>query len=207
MTPLRGFGRAFDRITIYLPIILMGVLALGTYWLARTTPVFAPSTPERAPTHEPDYFMRGFSVKSFDASGRLKAEIHGAEARHYADTDTLEIDEPRIRSFNQEGALVLASARRGISNADGSQVQLIGGAVVTREAPPARRKDEPDLEIRGDFLHAFTDQERVVSNKPVRLTRGNDVFEGDGLDFDNAKRVLELKGNVRGQLQPRVPAH
>ena len=31
-------GRVWDRISIYLPIILMGVLALGTYWLVRNTP-------------------------------------------------------------------------------------------------------------------------------------------------------------------------
>jgi lipopolysaccharide export system protein LptC len=205
VTPLRGFGRAWDRITIYLPIILMGVLALVTYWLARTTPVFAPSAPEAPPNHEPDYFLRGFSVKSFDATGRLKSEIRGVEARHFADTDTLEIDEPRIRSFSEEGAVVVATARHGISNADGSQVQLIGNADVTREAPPARRATEPKLEIRGEFLHAFMEQERVTSNKPVTLLRGADVFQGNSLDYDNQKRVLELTGAVRGTLQPKPP--
>jgi lipopolysaccharide export system protein LptC len=206
VTPLRGFGRAWDRITIYLPIILMGVLALGTYWLARTTPVFAPSAPEAPPNHEPDYFLRGFSVKSFDATGRLKNEIRGVEARHYADTDTLEIDQPRIRSFSAEGAVVVATATRGISNADGSQVQLIGNAEVTREVPEARRATEPKLEIRGEFLRAFTEQERVLSNKPVTLTRGTDVFQGNSLDYDNQKHVLELTGAVRGTLQPRPQA-
>ena len=206
MTPLRGFGRAWDRISIYLPIILMGLLALGPYWLARTTPVFAPSAPEAAPTHDPDYFLRGFSVKSFDATGRLKSEIRGIEARHFADTDTLEIDEPRIRSFSEEGAVVVASAKRGVSNADGSQVQLIGNAVVTREAPPARRATEAKVEIRGDFLHAYMEEERVVSNKPVTLVRGTDVFQGNSLQYDNRKRVLELVGAVRGTLQPKPAA-
>jgi lipopolysaccharide export system protein LptC len=197
---LRGFGRALDRITIYLPVILMGLLALGTYWLARTTPTFSPGAPELAPTHDPDYFLRGFSVKSFDAAGRLKSEIRGVEARHYADTDTMEVDQVRIRSFDEEGGVVVASARRGISNADGSQVQLMGDAVVTREAPPARRGTDPKLEIRGEFLHAYMDQERVVSNKPVTLMRGSTVFQGNSLNFDNQKRVLELAGNVRGTL-------
>ena len=206
MTTQRGFGRAWDRISIYLPIILMGLLALGTYWLARTTPVFAPSAPEAAPSHDPDYFMRGFSVKSFDASGRLKSEIRGVEARHFADTDTLEIDEPRIRSFSQEGAVVVASAKRGISNADGSQVQLMGNAVVTREAPPERRGTDPKVEIRGEFLHAFMEQERVLSNKPVTLLRGADVFEGNSMEYDNQKHVLELTGAVRGTLQARPAA-
>jgi lipopolysaccharide export system protein LptC len=206
VTKLRGFRRAWDRITIYLPVILMGLLALGTYWLARTTPNFAPSAPEAPPTHDPDYFLRGFSVKSFDPTGRLKSEIRGVEARHYADTDTLEIDEPRIRAFSAEGAVIVATAKRGISNADGSQVQLIGNAVVTRAAPPTSAASEPNMEIRGDFLHAYMEQERVISNKPVTLIRGDSVFHGDNLDYDNQKRVLELTGNVHGTLQPKAPA-
>jgi lipopolysaccharide export system protein LptC len=197
----RAIWRAWDRLSIYLPVILMGLLALGTYWLARnTTPGAAPSA-DRPPTHEPDYFMRGFAVKSFDASGRLKTELHGVEARHYPDTDTLEIDEARIRSFDAKGMLTVATARRAISNADGSQVQLIGDAVVTREAGPGT----PRMEIRSEFLHAFMDSERVKSNKPVRLTRGGDVFTADNLDYDNLDRVLDLQGRVRGMLQPGNP--
>jgi lipopolysaccharide export system protein LptC len=203
VTKQRGLGRAWDRITIYLPVILMGVLAMGTYWLARNTPTFAPATPERAPTHEADYFLRGFSVKSFDPNGRLKSEIHGTEARHYPDTDTLEIDQPRIRAYNEKGALTVATAKRGISNADGSQVQLIGDAVVTHQATAANGQAQPKLEIRGEFLHAYTEQERVTSNQPVTLIRGDDVFHGNSLDYDNLERQLEMQGRVRGTLTPR----
>lgn len=202
MSPLRGFGRAWDRISIYLPIILMGLLALGTYWLARNTPGAAPIVGEHAPTHDPDYFLRGFSVKSFDRNGRLKNEIRGSEARHFPDTDTLEIDQPRIRSYSEKGALTVATADKAISNSDGSQVQLIGHAVVTREAPEGQRAAQPRLEIRGEFLHAFMDEERVKSDQPVTIARGDDVFQGDNLDYDHLDRVLELRGRVRGTLRP-----
>jgi lipopolysaccharide export system protein LptC len=204
VSKLRGFGRAWDRVTIYLPIILMGVLALGTYWLARNTPTFAgPAGQLRAPTHEPDYFLRGFSVKSFDPKGRLKTEIHGTEARHFPDTDTMEIDQPQIRSYDEKGALTIATAKRALSNADGSEVQLFGNAVVTRESKNAGGQPLPKLEIRGEFLHAFADSERVKSHLPVTIKRGDDVFEGDSLNYDNLERVLEMNGRVRGTLQPR----
>lgn len=203
MTALRRFGRAWDRISIYLPVILMGLLALGTYWLARNTPSFTAPGVQAPPTHEPDSFLRGFSVKSFDPNGRLTSEIRGAEARHYPDTDTTEIDQPRIRQFNERGALTMATARRAISNADGSQVQLIGDAVVTREGADASGRPQPKLEIRGEFLHAYMDEERVKSHLPVTLKRGGDVFQGDNLDYDNLDRLLELRGRVRGVLQPR----
>ena len=193
--------RAWDRVSTYLPVILMGLMALGTYWLARNTPSFAAPGAQRTLTHEPDYFMRGFSVKSFDPDGRMKSEIHGAEARHYPDTDTLEIDQPRIRSFNAEGMLTVATARLAMSNADGSEVQLIGNAVVTRE-PAEGAKDAPRMEIRSEFLHLFVQAERIRSHKPVVLKRGDDEFHADTLEYNHLERVLELRGRVRGQIGP-----
>ena len=203
MRNIRGFRRAWDRITIYLPVILMGVLALATYWLARSTPSLGGNgtAAAAAAKHEPDYFLQGFSVKSFAPDGRLKSEIHGTEGRHYPDTDTLEIDQPRMRAFSDNGALTVATAKRAISNGDGSQVQLIGDAVVTREAP--RSQPQPRLEVRGEFLHVYANEEKVKSDRPVTLKRGDDVFQADHMDYDNLDRVMELKGRVRGVLQPR----
>jgi lipopolysaccharide export system protein LptC len=196
--------RGWEGVAVYLPIILMGMMALGTYWLARNTPALGPAEAQRVASHDPDYFMKRFSVKTFDAVGRVKSEVYGTEARHYPDTDTLEIDEPRIRSFNARGELTVASARRALSNGDGSEVQLIGEAVVTREATSDPQGHvRPRLEFRGEFLHAFLDADRVKSHKPVELTRGTDRFTADSLDYDNIDQVLELRGRVHGVLQPR----
>ena len=200
----RSLWRAWDRVSIYLPVMLMGLMALGTYWLARNTPTFGEPAAQRHKTHEPDYFMRRFSVKSFGPDGHLKSEVHGTEARHYPDSDTLEIDQPRIRAFNKEGHLTIATADRALSNADGTEVQLIGHAVVTRE--PAKAADgqvTEKFEIRGEFLHVFMETERVKSHKPVRITRGGNEFTADSLDYDNLDRVLELQGRVRGVIAPR----
>jgi len=82
----------FDRLTLYLPVLLMGALAMSTYWLVRTTPPANIPAPVAKVEHLPDYFMRQFAVKTFDAEGKLKSEVSGAEARHFPDTDTLEID-------------------------------------------------------------------------------------------------------------------
>lgn len=194
----------WDRLAIYLPVILMGVLALGTYWLARNTPSFlGGSDAQRAVTHDPDYFMRDFAVRTFDLNGKLRTEVFGTEARHYPDTDTMEIDQPRIRSYNEQGVVTVATARTGISNADGSEVQLVGNAVVVRDPVPGTKV--PRMEFRGEFLHAFLNTERVRSHKPVTLIRGNDKFTGDGMEYDNLNRVLDMRGRVHGLLLPDGP--
>lgn len=198
---------AWDRMSIYLPIILMAVLALGTYWLVRTTPVFPEPAGIQAPRHEPDYFMRRFAVKTFDADGRLKSEVFGAEARHFPDTDTLEIDQPRIRSYNASGHLTVATARRALSNADGSEVQLFGDAVVVRDAAVDKSgQPVPSFEFRSEFLHAFMNTERIKSHLPVVMTRGGDRFAADAMDYDNLERVMDLHGRVRTLLAPRKSA-
>lgn len=195
--------RAWDRLSLYLPVLLMGLLALATWWLVRNAPQPQPALSASAPRHEPDYFMKEFSVKSFDVSGRLQSEVQGAVARHYPDTDTLEIDDVRLRSLGANGRLVRATADRALSNADGSEVQLHGNAVVVREAPrTAQGGVVPPLEFRGEFLHAWPKQERVRSDQPVILTRGKDRFTADSMEYDNLEQVLQLRGRVRGVLVP-----
>lgn len=194
---------AWERLSLYLPVLLMGVLALGTYWLVRSTPLLLPAEPAAEVRHEVDYFMRKFSVKTFDAAGRLKSEVLGDQARHYPDNDTLEIDLVRIRSFSEEGGLTTATAKRALTDGHANEVQLFGNAQVVRE-PLADQAGQmqPRLEFRGQYLHAFMDTERVKSHQPVTLIRGNDQFTADAMDYDHKERVIRLNGRVRGTLVP-----
>lgn len=197
------YKNIWERFLLYLPLAVMGLLALGTYWLVRVTPEAAGPVSERAASHEPDYFMQGFSVRTFDATGRIRTEVFGDKARHYPDTLWMEIDGIRIRSFDTQGRVTTATANRGLTNEDNSEVQLLGNAVVVREAEVSKRANAaPRMEYRGEFLHAFMATEKVKSHKPVELLRGEDRFTAESLDFDNVEQVLELHGRVRGTLVP-----
>lgn len=201
---IRLARQAWDRLSIYLPIALMGLLALGTYWLVRSTPLIGESASEQPLRKDPDYLMERFSIRTFDAHGRLKSEVSGEQARHYPHTDILEIEDVRIRSFNSRGHLTTASARRALANNDATEVQLIGDALVVREATLDRGTGStlPRVSFSGEFLHAFLQDERIRSHKPVELTRGSDRITANSLDYSNFDQVVELRGRVRGTLQP-----
>ena len=65
----------------------------------------------------------------------------------------------------------------------------------------------PSMQFRGEFLHAWVNEERVSSNQPVTLIRGTDQFTGDAMDFENLNQVLNMRGRVRGIMRPsRAPA-
>lgn len=193
-----------EHFVAWLPVLLMAFFALGTWWLVRNAPSMPGSEVARPPRHEPDYFMRDFSVRSFDSAGQLQSEIVGTEGHHYPDTDTLEVQVPRMRSFDEQGRLTVATARRAISNGDGSEVELFGDAHVVREAVRSTRGETlPKLEFRGEYLRALIEMDRVSSDKPVELMRGADRFTGDTLDYDNSSGVANLTGRVRGVLQAK----
>lgn len=197
------FKDTWDRFVLYLPLLMMGALALATYWLVHTASPVGATAAQPPLTHDPDYFMNGFSVRTFAAGGRVRSEVLGDKARHYPDTQWLEIDAIRIKSYDDKGRLTTATANRGLTNEDTSEVQLMGNAVVVREASaPEGGAAQPRMEYRGEFLHAFMTTERVISHKPVVLTRGKDRFSADTLDYDNVEQVIQMRGHVRGTLVP-----
>ena len=203
MTLNERMRRVWEIFSIYLPILLMGLLALGTWWLVRNAPKPIEQPQQRAISHEPDYYMRDFTIKSFDATGRLQSEIQGETLKHFMDTDTLEIQKARMRSISPDGRVTLATANRALSNSDGTEVQLFGDAVVMREEfKKTGAKPVPPMQFKGEFLHVWPNEERVKSHLPVTLTRGPDQFTGDAMDFDNYSQVLNMRGDVKGQMQP-----
>ncbi len=196
-------ARIAELLSAYLPLLLMALLASGTWWLVKNTPVPSQANAASTPRHEPDYAMTQFTVQRFLPEGSMRLQVEGNALRHYPDTDTLEIDQARVRSWGPDGRETVATARLAQSNADGSEVQLSGGARVTRQAltspalPGSAFKPDDAIEFKGEFLHAFFKAQRVQSHLPVTVTRGRTVMRADSFEYDNVAGVLLLKGRVR----------
>ncbi len=193
-----------ELLSAYLPMLLMSVLALGTWWLVKNTPVPLSPTQDAPKRHEPDYQMQGFDVQRFDAKGALRVRVSGREMRHYPDTNTLEIDDVRVHATGADGAVLIAKAARGVSNADGSEVQLLGAARVQRFVRDASGllASAPQVDIQGEFVQVFVALERLRSDRPVRVSYPGGELHAQSLDYDNLKGLLEVTGRSRLQLSP-----
>lgn len=193
-------ARALDLASAYLPLAMMAGLAAATWWLLQSSPAPEAARDDRAQRHEPDYVMRRFVVERYTATGALKTRIAGATLRHYPDNDTLEVDDARIESIADSGLVTTATAKRALSNGDGSEVQLLGDARIVR--PPVGR--EPETVFTGEFFHAFRNSEQVQSHLPVVVTQGGDVVRAQGgMHYDHLARTAELKGPTRATLAVR----
>jgi lipopolysaccharide export system protein LptC len=198
--PLPWHQRARELLATYLPLLLMGVLALGTWWLVKNTPPADVPAAGTLPREEPDYTMERFVVERFDKDGRLKLRLQGERLRHFAATDVIEIDDARVRAVAADGRVTLAQARRAVANGDGSEVQLIGDARVDSSGP----RGEPIL-FRGEFLHAFLATEQLRSHLPVLVQREGSEFRAAGMEYDHLTGQLQLQGKMRALLQPAGP--
>ena len=193
--PVEAWAARLRRLFVsYLPLLVMGLLALGTWWLVENTPVPAGPGTVAPLRHEPDYTMRQFTVLRFARDGSLRTKIEGDVAHHYPDTDTLEVENPRIRAVAPDGSVTLASARRALVNGDGSEAQLLDSAHVIREATAT----EEAIDFRSEFLHVFVNTERVRSHVPVRVRQGTTDVQASAMEYDNLARVIDLKGRMRG---------
>ncbi len=200
--PLARLHQGWDRAAVYLPVLTMGLLALGSYWILRSAP--EPQAPAllRPATHEPDYFMRGFSVRSHGTDGALLSELSGSQVRHYPDNDVIEIDQARLLALNGSG-YTRAEARLLSTDGQQSQYLLEGAVTVERHGSANKAGPASSMHFAGEQLRVYAGGQRIVSDLPVELTRNGNRATAQTLRYDNSTRVAELQGRVRAQLSAR----
>jgi len=207
LTPAQRVRRMLDQLVNYLPVLLMGALAMLTYWLVRYTPEPVAVQETRPASHVPDYFMRDFSLMVYASDGRLEFRVQGENAEHFPDTDTLEVTRPRLTKLDDAGRVTDATAQQAITTPEGQRVELKGQVVVQRSTPvDAQGRRSPAIELRSEYLFIDLEHDRMRTDQPVEMLRGSDRFSADALDYDHDQGVTRLTGRVRGQIQPRTTA-
>lgn len=195
---MNGLRRLLDKLSIYLPLIAMALLASGSWWLVRSVPTLLSPETNKPVRQDPDYRLADFSIKSFNASGRMTREVKGDTAQHFPASEALQIERVRIYAESESGAKINAQAEQGVATDDGAQVTLIGQARAVQHPHDGR----PRIELQGERLVALPDEDRVVSTDPVHITRDRDVFTADTMNFNSNTGEHVLQGRVRGTLAP-----
>lgn len=196
----------WDRLSGYLPLLFMAFLAGATYALLQATPQPDEPRAERPVSSEPDFFMRDFSVRSFAPDGRLRTEIFGQEGRHRPDTESIEIDQARVRAIDEKGAVTNATANLLTSNRENNQFDLTGNALVLRNGFVLNGQAAAPVRFQGEFLRIYTEPTRLFSDQPVLIFRGNDRIAATGLDYSGEQEQVVFEGRVKVQLAPSKKA-
>ncbi len=197
--PTSGWRHRLETLLAFLPLILLAILLWGSVWLVRNAPK-ALSVPISGKTsHEPDYFARDFTLKTYSLQGEMKSFLQGVSSVHFPDTLTNLIEKPLVRSVSRSGRLTTAVAQRSLSNEDGSEIQLMGQAVVHKQGVGTQ---EPAMTLRSEFIHLFANTDSLLTYAPVKIERGENRFQANSLKADNFNQRFLLQGQVKVLLVP-----
>ncbi|GAA4901608.1 LPS export ABC transporter periplasmic protein LptC [Ferrimonas pelagia] len=173
--------------------LILLALAAGLYWrsvqLEEQAPAFDASS-------EPDFVARALRTRSYDANGRLAAEIAADSMQHYQQEALTEFDQPiyLIYPEDQPGVWkVQATSGRLQQN----RYLLLQQQVVITAIEP----EEPLRTIHTDHLTLDLETMVMTSDAPIRAEGELFTLNATGLWADLNHNKIELQHDVNATYQ------
>lgn len=205
MTPAMRRRARIDRLTAWSPLLLLGGLALATWWLdAQIQP--PPPKPDGSSRHDPDIFIEKFRAVALDANGRAVQTVAAERAARFADDQSTEFTAPSVMLAEAGRPALSAVAERGVLTGDRKRVTLSGSVVAVRDADPNVKRGETPvgpIRLATESLTVFPDEHRVVTDRPVTVEEPRGIIHADGLDLDTNSRTIRFGAGIRGSIQPQ----
>ena len=188
-----------------MPLLLMGGLTLLTFWLVQKNTPLPINVIERPRLHEPDYTIKNGALSYLNEQGQTKYRILGKELIHYDDDASIDITQPRMRSFQPDKAPVTVRAQRGHIDGDLTILDLFDKVEIYRPPQPASetQKASPYMLAKSSYFQVLINDDIITTDKPVELEQGLSIMQSnDGGVFDNVKQSMQLLGTVKGRIEP-----
>lgn len=182
-----------DRITAIIAVLLLALLAATTYWYSHAARLGGLVNP--VSREGPDIVVDGATLTQFDAEGRATNKLIGDRVTHYPSDDRVEVIRPRLISLRADQPQLDARANHARVEESGARVILSGDVLVIRAAGP---DGEPPMQLATERLVALPDLEQFSTDAPAVIERGASRISAVGLDYDNIKRTVKLRSNVKG---------
>lgn len=192
------------RTVIAFPLVLLGFIAMITYWINYTVQPELPKI-DGSSRHDPDYVMSNFETTQTDIKGELRYKLAAVEMRHFPDDDTTELKQPRYTQFAVNKPYTRVESVRGFVSSDGEEVQLVDNVVVTRQA----FEGKGEMTVETDYLNIRPNQDLVTTDRPVVIKQApKTVIYATGMIYEKNKKTVTLLKRVRAHYEkPEVASH
>ena len=178
------------------PLLLMGALALTTFYLERT--VHDEQAPSPLRRHDPDYLVTNFTATTYNNAGQAESVLAAARMIHYPDDDSTELERPHVVQTRPQEPRMTVSAERGLVSRDGDDIFLYDNVILVREADAER----PEARITTSFLHVVRDRSLVRTDREVVIVEGRRQITGRGMEYNHEQQQLNLLADVRSRFEP-----
>lgn len=187
-------SRLHDRIAAAVSLVLLGTLALFTFYLAQVADRDERARqPRGAAPNEPDYFVDRLALLSMNERGEPSFRLEAHRLQHFPIDDTTIFESPIVLSLDPARPRLTVTARKGRLLDGGEEAHLSGDVVLTRAGTP----DAAPLRAETDFAIVIPDREIVRTDRPVTVVQGGQRLSGVGMELDNRTRQLQVDSKVR----------
>ena len=201
-----------DRFRIWLAVILLGVITMGTIWVMEVIRRNADDEQNRSSARSaPDYYVEKFNFIRLSNNGKANYHITGDNLVHLPRNDSIEIRNPQINSFDQgrpplhlraDLAVVAQKSSLITPRRDHDEVHLYDH--VSMERPEGLSSQF--VRVESDYLLLLPDEDIVKTDKPISITTGKSTSTATGMLANNSTQHLALLSKVRIQLKKRETA-
>ncbi|TSE26936.1 LPS export ABC transporter periplasmic protein LptC [Tepidimonas aquatica] len=195
--------RAWDVASLYLPVALMGTLALLTWAVVQRVPEDRPSPSRALGQGEPDYTLHGFTLQRWGVPGQPDLQLRGRRLVHYPADARTDIEQAHLQRVLPADGVRSTVQAQWLQTDDGRVHYTLRGQ-VRYERTPMRPGAAPRVTLDGEELTWDSERQLLQSARPVRITREGDVITANRLRYDERHGLAELRGQVRATLVARA---
>jgi len=186
--------RTAHRFRLSIGMLLALFAAAGTFWLLELMNRADEQMQADMRMNEPDYIVEQFSFVRLNKEGKPSYIVSGDKLVHRPIDDASDIDKPVVRSIAQDKPPMEIRALTARVDELNSRVTLRDNVQIDRAASEGNKP----LHLETDKLVIYPDEDRMETDRPVRMKSGASTAQANGMRADNASRQLELSG--RGTL-------
>ena len=173
------------RVTAWVPVALLVLIAGVTLWLARTV-TGVPPHEDGAKRHDPDMIVESFVAKQFGADGHVRHLLTATKMIHYPDDDSSHLTSVKFSGYEPGDPPVTITADTARLTSKGDEVFLYGNVVMVRAA--AGKQSE--ITVKTTYMHVIPDARLASTDKPVTVEDADTRILAEGMVVDDKARSL-----------------
>lgn len=198
-----------DRIRIWLMIVFLALITLGSFWVWELMRRNAENKDANSATRTfPDYYVNDFNFIRLAKNGESSYRMSGKSLTHYPSDDEYKIIDPHIIGFDKNKTPINIRANSAIAQQQvldevskeiNDEIHLFGDVTFEREA----NGEVKPLHLLSPYLLFMPNKKIIKSDQEITITTSGAKIHAVGLFADYTNDQLQLLSHVNIDIDPK----
>ena len=171
---------------VWLPLGLILALALLTFWLTQAVEV-KQAEPDKT-RHDPDMIVENFTARQLGIDGEERYTLSAKKMLHFPDNDSTDLQGVMFVADEKKAPPIKVTAPTARLTGKADEIFFLDFVQIVREPSEGYQR----LVGETSYFHVIPELGTGDTDKPIKLTEGNNVMTAEGMVINNKTRVATL---------------